>query len=259
MLLSLVVLSVVAAPNITWRCRNANRSIDVAATLPAVAHTALMAAGILDGDPLYRFNELDWQWVAEEDWTFEGTVFLDASEERGLLLTDSWLTMQGVDGAANVTINGVPVGTAESAFVTWDFAVPKGTLQSGTNIITVAFTAPRKAARAMAAAYPYPVPSSIYYHTWSEPGDMWLYNATCADGPCTPFRNFLRKSPTEYLRILSNAAAPSHQLPPTCSAVLTCCGCRSRAQLWLGLGPLVHAHGPPRAHHATQRSTSGAR
>ena len=33
-------------PIISWRCRNANRTIDVPAPLPAVAHTALMAAGV---------------------------------------------------------------------------------------------------------------------------------------------------------------------------------------------------------------------
>ena len=58
------------AAGIRWTCTNANGSIAVPATVPGVAHQALRNAGILPGDPLYRYNELDFGWVTRENWTF---------------------------------------------------------------------------------------------------------------------------------------------------------------------------------------------
>lgn len=165
LLLLLHSASGTAPPTISWSCRNANHSIEVPVVLPAVAHTALLAAGVLQGDPLYRFNEREWSWVADENWTFVGSVSLAADSE--LLDTDALITMDGIDTVANISINGVRVGETDNAFMSWEFPVSKGLLRHGTNNITVAFTAPRTAARARAAAYPYPVPASIYYHTWS--------------------------------------------------------------------------------------------
>lgn len=187
--------SKMSSPIIAWRCHNANHSVDVPVQLPAVAHTALMAAGILKGDPLYRFNELAWSWVALENWTFVGRFSLNTSD--ALLQDDALLTLDGVDTVANLTMNGVPIGIVNDAFVSWELPIAHGTLKSGANVLNVAFTAPRAAGYASAARYPYPVPASIYYHTWSEPGDMWRYDETCAGGPCHPFRNFIRKSPTD--------------------------------------------------------------
>ena len=98
-----------AQPSIEWRCMNTNRSINVAASVPGVAHLALMQAGILQGDPFYRYNELEWSWVAQEDWTFEGTFGLNRSAV--LLLMPSVLTLTRVDTVANVSVNGVALGS----------------------------------------------------------------------------------------------------------------------------------------------------
>ena len=43
-------LSLLSAAGVAWRLRNANRSIDVAASVPCVAHEALLSAGVLRGD-----------------------------------------------------------------------------------------------------------------------------------------------------------------------------------------------------------------
>ena len=57
---------------IAWTVTNANGSISVPASVPGVAHMALMEANILTEDPLYRYNELNYAWVALEDFTYTG-------------------------------------------------------------------------------------------------------------------------------------------------------------------------------------------
>ena len=51
--------------------------VDVAAKVPGGIYTDLMAAGHL-GDPYYRFNDVEYRWVAWDNWTyyrnFTGTV-----------------------------------------------------------------------------------------------------------------------------------------------------------------------------------------
>ncbi|KAL3907295.1 MAG: hypothetical protein SGPRY_010223 [Prymnesium sp.] len=65
-----------SGPDVRWRCMNANRSISLPITLPSVVHTALVNAGVLQGDPLYRFNEIEFSWVTSENWSFSADFVL---------------------------------------------------------------------------------------------------------------------------------------------------------------------------------------
>ena len=58
---TLIISAMSACPTISWRLLSSNRSVDVPAKVPGVAHLALMDAGILKGDPFYRcfFPPLD--------------------------------------------------------------------------------------------------------------------------------------------------------------------------------------------------------
>ena len=137
------------------------------AKVPGVAHLALLDAGVLTGDPYYRYNELNWSWVAEADWTYHGTFAVDEAD-AGLVDGGAVIKLEGLDTVAKVSVNGVHVGDANDAFIAWRFSVPSGLLRLGANSVTIAITAATKYAAAQAEAYPYPVPASIYYHTWSE-------------------------------------------------------------------------------------------
>ena len=124
-----------------------------------------MKAGILHGDPLYRFNELEWKWVALEDWTFEGTFECAADDCERF----SVLRMDGVDTVASISLNGHSIGSVASAFLRHELAVGDGMLHTGTNTITIAIQSALRYAKQQSAAYPYTVPHTQYYHVWSEP------------------------------------------------------------------------------------------
>lgn len=165
-MLSLCTLTLALARELNreaWHVVSANGSVAVPTSLPAVAHTALLDAGVLKGDPFYRFNERDWSWVGLEDWRFNTSFALSQAEVAAAQV----LQLDGVDTVAQVVLNGRVIGSTDDAFIRWRFAVPAGLLRAGTNSLVVSFTAPRTAAIARATAYPYEVPASIYYHTWS--------------------------------------------------------------------------------------------
>ena len=69
----------------TWLVRSRNGTISVPANIPGVAHEALLAAGVLSGDLMYRTNERAMQWVALEDWTFEASFVLHPAVDHALL------------------------------------------------------------------------------------------------------------------------------------------------------------------------------
>ena len=58
-------------------------------------------------------------------------------------------------------MNGKHIGSGNDAFVRWKFPLKAGVLAEGNNTMVVSFTAPKAAATASAAEYPYPVPASV--------------------------------------------------------------------------------------------------
>ncbi len=184
-------LSLLSAAGVAWRLRNANGSIDVPASVPCVAHEALLSAGVLRGDPLYRFRELEWAWAAREDWTFEASFALAADgcgpsqgERVDCKLLDgrSVLRMEGVDTVASVWINGVGLGSTASAFVRHELSINARVLRRGSNTLRVTLGSALRYARERSEAYPYEVPHTQYYHVWSEPSH----------------RNFVRKPASDF-------------------------------------------------------------
>ena len=153
---SLSTRSLDSSSGVSWSVSNATR--EVPARVPGVVHQALLEAGVLQGDPLYRYNELAFSWVAEANWTYRARFDLNRTELRAF---DGGGTVQfeGLDTVASVSLNGAHLGDANSAFVRWRFGVPRGALVIGTNTLTVAIAATLHYARAQATAYPYPVPA----------------------------------------------------------------------------------------------------
>jgi beta-mannosidase len=132
--------------NGAWTLLKADDPTAIAATVPGCVHTDLLANGLLD-DPFYRDNELKQMWVGETDWTYRRTF----SVTPDLLTHDRvLLCCYGLDTLATVSINGVPVGTAENMHRTCEFDV-KSVLKEGENTIEIFLAAPMPFVRKMDA------------------------------------------------------------------------------------------------------------
>jgi beta-mannosidase len=115
--------------------------------LPGDAITALHAAGVIP-DPYWGRNEYLVRWVAARDWQAERTFTHDGSPAD--------LVVEALDTVAEVAINGVTVLSAANSFRR--FRVPAQGLRAGENRITITFRSNLRAADALQAAQPFPVP-----------------------------------------------------------------------------------------------------
>eukprot|EP00966_Prymnesium_polylepis_P057368 1328472-Prymnesium_polylepis.1 len=127
---AIVARSLTAGGDARWSCSNG--SISVPAVVPGVVHMALQDAGLL-GDPLYRYNELDYAWVTRENWTWTAAFDVDeGSAVDAALLGAGRLVVEldSVDTVAEVRLNGRLLGAPRSAFVRWRLSVKRGTLRA---------------------------------------------------------------------------------------------------------------------------------
>ncbi|MBC8133268.1 MAG: hypothetical protein H7X95_09840, partial [Deltaproteobacteria bacterium] len=107
------------------------------ATVPGCVHTDLFANKKI-GDPFYRLNEKDQQWIERESWEYRTTVKADAD----LLAHERIeLVFAGLDTYAEVFVNGASVLGAANMFRTWRVEVKKY-LYAGDNNLVVRFRSP---------------------------------------------------------------------------------------------------------------------
>jgi len=107
------------------------------ATVPGCVHTDLFASGKI-GDPFYRLNEKDQQWIDRESWEYRTILRADAA-----LLSHARveLLFAGLDTFAEVFVNGQTVLFADNMFRSWRADV-KAQLHAGDNVIVVRFRSP---------------------------------------------------------------------------------------------------------------------
>src|ERR1035438_9624582 len=120
------------------------------ATVPGDVHLDLLANKKIP-DPFYRDNEAKLQWIEQESWeyrlSFEVTPAL-------LSRANVDLVFDGLDGAAEVSLNGAKLLSAGNSFRVW--RVPaKSHLHAGKNLLSVVFPSPIKAAAEIAAGDPW--------------------------------------------------------------------------------------------------------
>ena len=90
------------------------REVSVPASVPGDVYSDLSEAGVLAGALLYRFNDVEYRWVARGNWTYDVVFALSQEQvERTSLLLDC----HGLDTVASVYINNVIVGTSDNMFV----------------------------------------------------------------------------------------------------------------------------------------------
>ncbi|XP_078660192.1 beta-mannosidase-like [Branchiostoma floridae x Branchiostoma belcheri] len=152
--------------------------IKIRGTVPGCVHTDLMASGKI-GDPYYRFNDLDYRWIAKENWTYS-RVF-DVPE--GMLdFNELLLLCEGLDTVATVFVNGKLVGRSDNMFKRYMFDL-KSVLKSGLNTISVNFT----------SAITYAMMKNASHSQYMVPPDC---PPAVQKGECHP--NFIRKEQCSF-------------------------------------------------------------
>jgi beta-mannosidase len=107
------------------------------ATVPGCVHTDLFASGKI-GDPFYRLNEKDQQWIEHESWEYRTVIEVDGA---ALAHDRAELAFAGLDTFAEVFVNGASVLWATNMFRSWRVDV-KSHLRPGSNVVVVRFRSP---------------------------------------------------------------------------------------------------------------------
>jgi beta-mannosidase len=141
------------------------------AIMPGDILSALIASGEAP-DPYYDRNELGLQWIGREEWLLERDIELDSSFVSAPSVV---LSFEMLDTIAEVSLNGIPVGSGANMFRLFRADVTHAA-KPGANHISVLIRSPEKAAIEAAARLPYPIPCSSY------PVE-------------SPHRNLIRKAP----------------------------------------------------------------
>lgn len=152
--------------------------IDIPAKIPGGIYTDLQNAGKISQNLFYRFNDIEYRWVALENWTYstEFNVSPDVLKKSAVNLV-----LHGVDTIATVYINGHLVGITQNMFVRYILPV-KDYLKEVNNSLEVKFKSPIREAKNLFNNHNYTVPPAcVPFH----------YNGEC-------HVNFLRKMQASF-------------------------------------------------------------
>ncbi len=126
------------------------------ARVPGDTHSALIAAGVIP-DPYVGRRELDVQWVGREDWAFERSFTV---EDRLLAERLVYLSFDGLDTVAEVSVNGKLVGRSDNMFVRRRYECRRH-LRRGRNTVRVLLCSAENEAARRARRLPYPIPHTL--------------------------------------------------------------------------------------------------
>lgn len=140
-----------------WTLSNSKRRISVPAAIPGDTHSALLASKHIR-HPYWAKNELDAQWIGQEDWIYERTFQVPSSLLRE---TSVFLNVESLDTIAVISINGKRVAQTNNMFVRYRFEV-KSLLKPGKNQIRIEIRSAEKEALREASKIPYPIPHNQF-------------------------------------------------------------------------------------------------
>ena len=107
----------------------------IAATVPGVVHTDLLAAGLIAA-PFDADNEAAQQWIGSTVWRYDADfTWSDRGEQRHDLVA------LGLDTVATVEINGIVVGSTQNQHRSYRFDL-RPALIEGSNHLAITFAAP---------------------------------------------------------------------------------------------------------------------
>ena len=137
-----------------WEFKKELDTIWYKAEVPGVVHTDLLKNELID-DPYYGNNELDLQWIEEENWVYK-TQFKLTSEESNYENVE--IEFEGLDTYARVFLNDALIIESDNMFRNWTASI-KEHLKIGRNELRVVFESPLKHHKERVEMYPYKLPS----------------------------------------------------------------------------------------------------
>jgi beta-mannosidase len=120
------------------------------ATVPGDVHLDLLAQKLIP-DPFFGTNEAKLQWISDADWEYQTTLNVTDQMMKSKHME---LVFDGLDGYAQVYLNGALVVTADNQFRVWRVDAMRS-LHSGANRLSVVFPAQDETALAIAEKDPW--------------------------------------------------------------------------------------------------------
>ncbi len=134
-----------------WRLRTRSGKIEeFCAELPRDNLSCLYRAGLVP-DPYYGRNELELQWLQEEDWIFEREIHLERQPES------AFLYFEVLDTVSAIYVNDQLLGQSQNMYLPYCCNVAP-CLQKGSNKIRLEFSSHSRQAKQRSMELPYPVP-----------------------------------------------------------------------------------------------------
>lgn len=122
----------------SWTFHNSNKSIWLFnVTIPGTSHTHLQDAKLLS-DPNFKQNELLYQWIPQETWTYS-TNFSINPQKNAIISTE--LMFECLDGPAAIYINDRMYRETHSSFLSYRFLI-NDFVKNGTNSLRIVFYSP---------------------------------------------------------------------------------------------------------------------
>ncbi|MCL1919875.1 MAG: hypothetical protein FWG50_02170 [Kiritimatiellaeota bacterium] len=124
-----------------WTVRKTGTKKIYKAVVPGCIHADLLAIREIP-DPFIGRNLREIAWVAETEWTYENTFSIEGFLNHRCVM----LCIEGLDGAAEIALNDVPLGKTEAGMHIVEFNV-KPYIIPGKNKLAISFAAPVRKAR----------------------------------------------------------------------------------------------------------------
>ena len=138
-----------------WTFRNVNTENWYPAQVPGHIHTDLLKNDLIS-DPFLGMNELELQWIENEDWEYLAQFNINPD----FLNHDKIeITFEGLDTYADIFLNESLIHRSDNMFIPWVVSV-KPFLKEGKNILKVYFHSPVKKGQNSLEVHPHLIPAS---------------------------------------------------------------------------------------------------
>lgn len=152
------------APDASQAAQHPDQTSWTPAHVPGSVQTDLLTTGNI-GDPFFRDNEAQLQWIGLAEWDYQLTFNVDAAT---LKQDHVDLVFDGVDTFADIIVNDTPLLKTGNMFRRWRIPVKK-VLHAGSNTLTVRLHSPIAKLQPWLLMAPYALPGEFDTAFGDEP------------------------------------------------------------------------------------------